>query len=111
MTSYYDKDQYKNNNQLPTSKQDINLNRIDISTESNGNTTNFTQGNTSSFNLNTDENYLFGNDFMVYEKPKKLGKLRNYLYINKYPLISIGENITYPLLFIFIICFIYIIFY
>ena len=111
VTSYYDKDQYKNNNQLPTSKQDIDLNRIDISTESNGNTTNFTQGNTSSFNLNTDENYLFGNDFMVYEKPKKLGKLRNYLYINKYPLISIGENIIYPLLFILIICFIYIIFH
>lgn len=111
VTSYYDKNQYKNNNQLPTSKQDINLNRIDISTESNGNTTNFTQGNTSSFNLNTDENYLFGNDFMVYEKPKKLGKLRNYLYINKYPLISIGENIIYPLFFILITCFIYIIFH
>jgi hypothetical protein len=103
---------YKNNNSIPTSKQDINSNKLDISNESYGNTTNSSQGNnTSTLNLNNDENYLFGNDFMVFEKPRKLGKIRNYLYINKYPLISIGESIFYPLLLILILCLIYIIFH
>ena len=103
---------YKDDNIIPTSKQDIKPNKLEISNESYGNTTNSTQGNnTSSFNLNTNENYLFGNDFLVFEKPRKLGKIRNYLYINKYPLISIGENIFYPLLLILILCLIYIIFH
>ena len=97
---------------LPSSKQDINFNIINTTTESNENATNFSQGNnTSTFNLNSNENCLFGNDFMALEKPSKLGNQRNYLYIKKYPLISIGENITIPLLFILIVCFIYIIFH
>lgn len=101
----------KDNNILPSSKNDINFNKIDT-TESSGNSTNITQGNnTSSFNLNTNENLLFGNDFMILEKPTKLGKIRNYIYINKYPLISIGSNILFPLLLILIICLIYIIFH
>ena len=103
---------YKDDNIIPTSKQYIKPNKLEISNDSYGNTTNSTQGNnTSSFNLNTNENYLFGNDFLVFEKPRKLGKIRNYLYINKYPLISIGENIFYPLLLILILCLIYIIFH
>ena len=44
-----------------------------------------TQGNNiSSFNLNINENCLFGKDFMVFEKPKKLRKYRNYFYIYIY---------------------------
>ena len=113
VTEYYDQNQIKAG--LPSSKQDINFNIINTTSESNENNTNsinFSQGNnTSSFNLNTNENCLFGNDFMAFEKPKKLGKQRNYLYIKKYPIISIGENITFPLLFILIICHIYIIFH
>ena len=113
MSNNFDKYyKYKDNNIFPTSKLDINLNKLNISTESNYNTTNVTQGNnTSVFNINNNENYLFGNDFMIFEKPKKLGKIRNFLYINKYPLISIGDNIIFPLLLIMIICIIYIIFH
>ena len=108
VTNYFDKD----NNILQSSKQDININKMNITTESSGNSTNITQGNnTSSFNLNINENCLFGNDFMVFEKPRKLRKLRNYLYIKNYPLISIGNSIVYPLLLILIVCLIYIIFY
>ena len=108
VTNYFDKD----NNILPSSKQDININKMNITTESSGNSTNITQGNnTSSFNLNINENCLFGNDFMVFEKPRKLRKLRNYFYIKNYPLISIGNSIVYPLLLILIVCLIYIIFY
>ena len=90
VTEYYDQNQIKKEFiGLPSSKQDINFNIINTTSESNGNSTNFSQGNnTSSFNLNTNENYLFGNDFMAFEKPKKLGKQRNYLYIKKYPIIS-----------------------
>lgn len=116
VSEYFDNNKIKskfNNNGLPSSKQDINFNIINTSNETNNNTnTTSTQGsNTSSFNLNTNENLLFGNDFMSFEKPHKLGKQRNYLYIRKYPLISIGENITYPLMLISIICLIYIIFH
>ena len=108
VTNYFDKD----NNILQSSKHDININKMNITTESSGNSTNITQGNnTSSFNLNINENCLFGNDFMVFEKPRKLRKLRNYLYIKNYPLISIGNSIVYPLLLILIVCLIYIIFY
>ena len=98
---------------LPSSKQDMNFNIINTTSESNDNSPNFSQSNnnTSAFNLNTNENYLFGNDFMAFEKPRKLRNQRNYLYIKKYPFISIGENITFPLLFIVIICLIYIIFH
>ena len=117
VTNYLDKNQNqykydKNNNIIPTSKQDINFNKINTSTENSENTTNITQGNnTSTFNLNTDENYLFGNDFLSSEKPRKLRKLRNYLYIKDYPLISIGENILFPLLLVLITCLAYIIFH
>ena len=101
VTNYFDKD----NNILQSSKQDININKMNITTESSGNSTNITQGNnTSSLNLNINENCLFGNDFMIFEKPKKLRKLRNYFYIKNYPLISIGNSIVYPLLLILIVC-------
>ena len=114
VTNYLEKNEYKykDNNIIPTSKQDINFNKINTSTEGSGITTNISQGNnTSMFNLNTDENYLFGNNFMAFEKPRKLGKIRNFLYIRNFPLISIGNNIIFPLLLIVFVCLIYIIFH
>ena len=46
---------------------------------------------------NADENFekknklIYGNDFNI-KKPKRLGNLRAFFYINDYPLIAIGPN-------------------
>ena len=53
-------------------------------------------------------NSIYGNDISLISKPSKLGKTRVCLYIKKYPIISIGSNILYPLLLIVLICLLYI---
>ena len=55
-----------------------------------------------------DENLLYGNDFTLNKRPLIVGNTRICLYINNYPIISIGKNIIVPLLFIAFMCFIYI---
>ena len=110
--SVYKEKKYKDN-VLPSSKNDIN--KFDILTESIeiGSITNYNNQSTttSSFNLNINENLLYGNDFMMIEKPRKLGNIKTKFYINKYPLISFGHPITYPLLLIIFISLLYILFH
>ena len=59
---------------------------------------------------NNQENMfmLYNNNFKEQRKPLNLGGTRNCLYINNYPLISIGKNISLPLLVILSLCCIYI---
>ena len=59
---------------------------------------------------NNQENMfmLYNNNFKEQRKPLNLGGTRNCLYINNYPLISIGKNISLPLLVILSFCCIYI---
>ena len=52
-------------------------------------------------------NILYNNNFIEQSKPLNLGGTRNCFYINDYPLISIGKNISLPLLVILSICCIY----
>ena len=54
------------------------------------------------------EYILYNNNFFILRKPLRLGGTRNILYINNYPYISIGKNISLPLLVILFICCIYI---
>ena len=51
---------------------------------------------------------LYNNNFNEQKKPLTLGGTRNCLYINNYPVISIGKNISLPLLVIFFLCCIYV---
>ena len=51
---------------------------------------------------------LYDNNYNENKKPQILGGTRNCLYINNYPYISIGRNITLPLLVILSMCCIYI---
>ena len=78
--------------------------------DTNKNTTTFSQdaNNTSSMVLEKKD-YLYNNDFEVIEKPSKIGKTRVCIYIKKYPIISIGKNILFPLLLILFVCLIYLI--
>ena len=73
--------------------------------------TSFTQdiNNISTLTLELKENCLYGNDFSLTLKPWNLGKTRVCLYIKYIPIISIGENILYPLLLIVCVCIIYIV--
>ena len=64
--------------------------------------------NTSAMSLDKKD-YLYNNDFVIIEKPSKIGKTRVCLYIKKYPIISIGKNILYPLLLILFVCSTYLI--
>ena len=64
--------------------------------------------NTSTVALDKRD-YLYNNDFEIIEKPSKIGKTRVCLYIKKYPIISFGKNIVYPLLLILFVCLIYLI--
>ena len=58
-----------------------------------------------------DENILYGNDFSLIDKPSEIGSTRICLYINDFPIISIGKNILLSLLVILFVCIIYIIFW
>jgi len=100
---------------LPSSKGEINFDKnnqsLNITTSSNNSTTTYSQNNnnTSSLSLKNNEYYLYGNDFVINNKPYKLGKTRVCLYIKKYPIISFGKNILYPLLLILMISCLYLI--
>ena len=101
---------------LPSSKEDINYDKskqnnqsINFSSTSIRTTTFNQDNNTSSFSLQENEYYLFGNNFSLIKKPHKLGKIRVGFYINSYPLISLGNDIFYPLLLILFICLLYIV--
>ena len=54
---------------------------------------------------------LYNNNFYEHQKPLNLGGTRNCLYINNYPYISIGKNISLPLLVILFMCILYIYIY
>ena len=89
---------------IATSKQDLEEN----DSSNSENTIPFSKdGNNLNFSTN-NENFLYGNDFSVIEKPLQLGSTRNCLFINNYPIISIGKNILLPLLLILFICLSYI---
>ena len=90
-------------------KNDTNEPKFNFSSTSKNNTTLISQdvNNTSSLSLQSNE-YLYGNDFVVIEKPSKIGKTRVCFYIKNYPYISIGKDIFFPLLLILFICLIYI---
>ena len=106
-------------NILPSSKGEINFDKnnilnsqsLNITTSSNNSTSTYSQNNnnTSSLSLKNNEYYLYGNDFVINSKPYKLGKTRVCLYIKKYPIISFGKNILYPLLLILMISCLYLI--
>jgi len=91
-------------------KKDIEKKQSFDFSDTNKNTTTFSQdaNNTSSMVLEKKD-YLYNNDFEVIEKPSKIGKTRVCLYIKKYPIISIGKNILFPLLLILFVCLIYLI--
>ena len=59
----------------------------------------------------TNKLLLYNNNFYQNKKPIKLGGTRNCLYINNYPYISIGKNISIPLLVILFMCLTYIYIY
>ena len=89
---------------IATSKQDLEEN----DSSNSENTIPFSKdGNNLNFSTN-NENFLYGNDFSIIEKPLQLGSTRNCLFINNYPIISIGKNILLPLLLILFICLSYI---
>ena len=75
--------------------------------------------NSISFNEDNDiniaspkkETILYGNDYSIIEKPSVIGSTRICLFIKNYPIISIGKNITLPLLLILFICLIYLFIY
>ena len=50
---------------------------------------------------------LYNNNFNLIKKPQNLGGTRNCFYIKNYPYISIGKNISLPLLLILFICLTY----
>jgi len=78
--------------------------------DTNKNTTSFSQNGNNTSVICLDKNdLLYNNDFDIIEKPSKIGKTRVCLYIKKYPIISIGKNILYPLLLILFVCLIYLI--
>ena len=95
--------------QIISDKTIQNNNNLDFSTTSKN--TSITQdiGNTSSFSLKVNDDCLYGNDFSLIFKPRKMGKIRACFYIKRTPIISIGNNIIYPLLLIICVCIIYII--
>ena len=55
-----------------------------------------------------NDNFLYGHDFSLLEKPSRIGSTRICLFINNYPIISIGKNILVPLLLLLFECLIYI---
>ena len=65
------------------------------------------------FNYNSKDKdiILYNNNFYSNKKPLNLGKTRNCLYIKNYPYISIGKNISLPLLVILSMCILYLYFY
>ena len=92
---------------IPTSKQDLQENDS-INGE---NTIPFSEDNNNLYFFTNNENFLYGNDFSINKKPFQLGNTRNCLFINNYPIISIGKNIFLPLLLILFICLTYIFFW
>ena len=60
---------------------------------------------------NKNDSFLYENDFSLNKKPSIIGNTRNCLFINNYPIISIGKSIFIPLLLILFICIIYIFIY
>ena len=86
---------------IPTSKQDLEENDYSSNSE---NVIPFSEDdNNINFSTN-NENFLYGNDFSLIKKPFQLGSTRNCLFIDDYPIISIGKNILLPLLLILFIC-------
>ena len=99
---------------LPSSKDnfDLNQNNSNISYSlANENNTSFNEDNNIYPKTKKDQNYLYGNDFSIIDKPSIIGSTRICLYIKGYPIISIGKNILFPLLVCLIICIIYIVIY
>ena len=94
-------------------EENIEINQYqNNSLNSEGNIISLADENTTSFrgdNLSSrkNENYLYGNDFSLNEKPLKMGNTRVCFFIQNYPIISIGKNILIPLLLILFICLIY----
>ena len=63
------------------------------------------------YNSKNKDIILYNNNFYSNKKPLNLGKTRNCLYIKNYPYISIGKNISLPLLVILSMCILYLYFY
>ena len=76
----------------------------------NENTTSFNDDNDNDLNLSStkNDNYLYGNDYTLKEKPSKIGNTRACFFIKNYPIISIGNNILLPLLIFMFMCLTYI---
>ena len=75
---------------------------------SSNNTITFSETSNLKSTHKNNKNFLYNNNFFENKKPIKLGGTRNILYINDYPYISIGKNISMPLLVILVVCLVYI---
>jgi hypothetical protein len=74
----------------------------------NENTISFNEDNDINIASPSKETILYGNDYSLIAKPSIIGSTRIYFFIKNYPIISIGKNITIPLLLLLFVCLLYI---
>ncbi len=99
---------YFKNKTLNSKDSIIQISNRDLDDKNNNSNLSFNEENQMYLSANKNDNYLYGNDFSLILKPSKIGSTRVCLFINNYPIISIGKNILLPLLLIVLECLIYI---